>query len=58
MIFYHRIRDILLQTADECLKSDLSLPLLTQRIVRKFLEAFFSSELDEKVENFFKSPGD
>jgi hypothetical protein len=57
-IFYHRIRDILLQAADECLKEELSLPLLIQRIVSKFLEAFFSSELDEKVENFFKSPGD
>ena len=58
MVFYHRIRDILLQAADECLKGELSLPLLKQRIVIKFLEAFFSSELDEKVENFFKSPGD
>jgi hypothetical protein len=57
-IIYHRIRDILLQAAAECLKKELSLPLLIQRIVSKFLEAFFSSELDEKVENFFKSPGD
>ena len=54
MVFYHRIRDILLQAAAECLKKELSLPLLIQRIVSKFLEAFFSSELDEKVENFFK----
>jgi len=58
MVFYHRIRGILLQAADECLKEELSLPLLTQRIVSKFLEAFFSSAIDEKVENFFKPPGD
>lgn len=54
MVFYHRIRDILLQAADECLKNELSLPLLTQRIVSKFLEAYFSGAIDEKVENFFK----
>jgi hypothetical protein len=58
MVFYHRIRDILLQAADESLKEELSLPLLIQRIVSKFLEAFFSSAIDEKVENFFKPPGD
>ncbi len=58
MIFYHRIRGILLQAADECLKEELSLPLLTQRIVSKFLEAFFSRAIDEKVENFFKPAGD
>lgn len=54
MISYHGIRDILPGAADECLQEDLSLPLFIQRMVNKFLEAYFSSVIDEKMENFFK----
>ncbi len=58
MVFYHQIRDMLIHVTNESFKKGLSLPLLIQRIASKFLEAYFSSTIDEKVENFFKPPGD
>lgn len=54
MVFYHEIRDFAIKVIDESFKKELSLPLLFQRLFIELLEKYFSKEINEKAENFFR----
>jgi len=55
MVTYPRIRDMLINEAEQAFTQRVSMPLLVQRIVLKFLSVYFSEELGEAVKNIFKS---
>lgn len=53
MVAYPAIRDMVLWVVEESFKAPVSLPLLLQRMVTGFLEAYFSPVIHETFENFF-----